>query len=401
MKRKGETARNKDLMLIAITKTLLSLATGNKHRRQSATCNVATESVGTCARAFAALRRLGWALLALSILAPTIAEAAWYDNNWPYRTKITIDFTKVTANLTNFPVLINLATDAELMANARADGFDILFTDDDETTKLDHERELYVSATGELVAWVRIPSLPSTVNKDIYMYYGYPTSPDQQSAPGVWSNGYEAVYHLHDDFNDATGNGNTGTNNGSADTAGKFGDAQSFDGSNYVEVSDTPALRPGTGPYTLEAWFKAADANQSGAFIGKWENTIPAPQIAFGMCGALDCSSAGQRLLGVYASNLSVDEESWLPADDVADGGWHHAALSISGSSGTLYLDGQLKVKDEDFGTPNPTNTDNFFIGSLQATTFPFTGEVDEVRISTTARSAGWIQTSYNNLSDP
>ncbi len=69
----------------------------------------------------ASLLALALAILAFGLtLSP--AEAAWYDTNWRFRKQITIDFNQVDANLTNFPVLINLATDAELAANAQADG---------------------------------------------------------------------------------------------------------------------------------------------------------------------------------------------------------------------------------------------------------------------------------------
>ena len=64
------------------------------------------------------------------------------------RKQITIDFNQVDANLSNFPVLINLATDAELAANAQADGDDILFTLFDETTKISHEIEFFDAGNG-------------------------------------------------------------------------------------------------------------------------------------------------------------------------------------------------------------------------------------------------------------
>ena len=90
--------------------------------------------------------------------ATSPADAAWYDTNWQFRKSIIIDRTQVIGTQTDFPVLISI-TDADLAAAARADGFDILFTDDDGAAKLDHEIERYVSATGELVAWVKVPSI--------------------------------------------------------------------------------------------------------------------------------------------------------------------------------------------------------------------------------------------------
>ncbi|MCH6583286.1 MAG: DUF2341 domain-containing protein, partial [Proteobacteria bacterium] len=233
------------------------------------------------ARAFAWLRRISLLVLATLVFTPLVVQAAWYDNNWQYRKKITIDFTKVTANLTNFPVLINLATDAELMANARADGFDILFTDDDETTKLDHERELYVSATGELVAWVRIPSLPSTVDKVIYIYYGNPGALDQQNAPGVWDTNYKLVQHLQegdstvtDFYKDSTSNDNHGTltdADGDSAAATKIDGAFDFEGdADRIAVPNSASLNPTTDKLTISLWMNPdTDTNNQNGGIAK------------------------------------------------------------------------------------------------------------------------------------
>src|SRR5579875_367965 len=64
------------------------------------------------------------------------------------------------APLSNFPVLIS-RTDADLKSAANgglvqnSNGYDIIFTDSTETTKLDHEIEKYVASTGEVEMWVR------------------------------------------------------------------------------------------------------------------------------------------------------------------------------------------------------------------------------------------------------
>ena len=101
------------------------------------------------------------ALVAMPVAAlwPQPAYAAsWYNASWQYRKLITIDNTKVAANLTDFPVLISI-TDTDLRDDAQSDGDDILFTSSDGTAKLSHEIEDYDGTTGALVAWVKIPSL--------------------------------------------------------------------------------------------------------------------------------------------------------------------------------------------------------------------------------------------------
>ncbi|KKK54951.1 hypothetical protein LCGC14_3079490, partial [marine sediment metagenome] len=80
-----------------------------------------------------------------------LTSPSWYNGAWVYRIKITIDNTKVTGDLLDYPYVIHIASNAGLRDNARADGYDLLFTGDDEVTKLDHEVEKYVTGTGELV----------------------------------------------------------------------------------------------------------------------------------------------------------------------------------------------------------------------------------------------------------
>jgi hypothetical protein len=142
-----------------------------------------------------------------------------YDDSWMYRKKITINAGQVTDNLVNFPMLINV-TDSDLKDRAMSNGYDIFFRASDGQTKLDHEIEMFNSTTGELVAWVRIPSLSSLSDTVIYMHYGDSNSEDQSNPSGVWDDYFGGVWHLSEDpsgsapqFSDSSGNDNDGTAN--------------------------------------------------------------------------------------------------------------------------------------------------------------------------------------------
>ncbi len=105
----------------------------------------------------------------------SVAAEAWYDTNWLYRQKITILPSLADSDQTNFPYMVKITDSANsVFANALTNGDDILFTQSDGTTKLDHEIEIFETSGGseELVIWVRIPFLSSSVNTEIYMYYG-------------------------------------------------------------------------------------------------------------------------------------------------------------------------------------------------------------------------------------
>ncbi len=173
--------------------------------------------------------------------------------DYSYRKLITIKASEVTADQTNFPVLINLASDTDLATNARNDGLDIVFTAADGSTKLSYEIEEFNSTTGELVAWAEVPSLSSTVNTNLYLYYGNPTASDQQDINGVWDSNFIGVWHLdesgggtYDEFADSTANDNDGR--GGKGYAGyipsqigaQIGYGQSFDGVNdFIDMASS------------------------------------------------------------------------------------------------------------------------------------------------------------------
>jgi hypothetical protein len=100
------------------------------------------------------------------------------------------------------------------------------------------------------------------------------------------------------------------------------------------------------------------------------------------------------------------------PSISPTGGQWHHAVLLRNGSTGRLYLDGS-EVNSGVVGTGAltfPTAPNNTLLIGAQwetdtaATTDQrnyFQGDLDEVRTSTTARSADWVKTEYNNQSSP
>lgn len=145
----------------------------------------------------------------------------WYDSNWLYRQKITIDNTKVAGDLTDFPVAIQIDSANDVFNKALASGNDILFTASNGTTKLKHELSVYDNATPLLIAFVKT-NLSGSNDTIIYMYYGYSKADDQSDKNNVWDTNFKGVWHLEEDPSggaecilDSTSNGYTGTPEGS------------------------------------------------------------------------------------------------------------------------------------------------------------------------------------------
>ena len=168
----------------------------------------------------------------------------------------------MVGDLVDFPVLVSRSGDADLAAHARPDRFDILFTDEDGTTKLSHQIEAYDGA-GNLVAWVKVPFLPTGADKLIFMYFGNASSPDQQSINATWSNGYQAVWHLSEAsgtgayIKNSALNNYHGTPNGTSFTAsGRIDGARTFSnvGSSNIGFGGSGALFNGWSQFAFEFW---------------------------------------------------------------------------------------------------------------------------------------------------
>jgi len=325
--------------------------------------------------------------------------ADWYNANWLYRKKITIDHTKVDTDLTNFPVLVSLSSDSDLASDVQDDGDDILFADSS-GSKLDHEIEKFDDSTGELVAWVRIPSLSSTTDTEIYLYYGNVSATNQQNATGVWDSNFKMVQHLQetsDIHQDSTSNNNDGTQNGGVtqDATGKINGADDFDGGDdYIRVS-----RSVQDDFTIEFWFKTTDTGSGGSDYrwykgdGLVDSEVPTTMNDFGVAH----HSNGYVIAGVGNPDKQV-----ISSSGHNDGNWHNVAFTRIKSTGVikLYVDGTL-VDSNTGGTQSLTSPNYTDFGRIQTGVNYFNGTIDEVKISNTARSTEWISTSYNNQNSP
>ncbi|MCK4365653.1 MAG: DUF2341 domain-containing protein, partial [Thermoplasmatales archaeon] len=190
----------------------------------------------------------------------SISSAAdWWDCNWSYCKKITIDHNKVDTDQTNYPVMIYRSADSDLATYTQSDGADIAFLNQYNTTQYNHEIEKYDSSTGELIAWIKVTSVSSTTDTILYMYYGNPTSSNQTNMVETWDSNYVMVHHLEDPSGtivDSTSSYNNGTNNGAAFNAtSKIDGGYDFDGNDNITVSDASSLDI-TGQITLEGWIK-------------------------------------------------------------------------------------------------------------------------------------------------
>jgi len=105
-----------------------------------------------------------------------ITKQGWLPYN--FRRQITIDNTSNSNNLTDYQVKITLNSSNFNFDHAKDDGSDIAFADSDGTSPLDFWREKWDKTNQQAVLWVKVPSIPGSSTKTIYLYYGNSNADD-------------------------------------------------------------------------------------------------------------------------------------------------------------------------------------------------------------------------------
>jgi len=366
--------------------------------------------------------------LYLDLIDPS--GAVWYSGSTSYqgsrfvlpfynRKNLTVSHEKVTSDLSDFPMLVDIY-DQDLRTDVRPDGMDIAFALGD--TVLSHEIEsfdqAYNSTHAHLIAWVKIPLLLGTQDTTITMYYNNPAAPILPDPGKVWDSGYLGVWHLSEsgtglagEYADSSQYGNDGQG-GEGDslyvptrTAGKIGYAQYFtnatDGRyDLIDCGDSPLWDISGNQITLEAWVR--------------HSILPSTHV-YGILNhkgwydgySLYVNYGGGSTLKTTFS-LPGDTNQLVGANDVTASSWHHIVAIYDGALMRIYVDGvqdpNVMVK---YNNIEPSSAEKgFWIGhgdqpKDKAWSAEWLGYIDEVRVSTTSRSAAWIQTEYQNQADP
>ena len=320
---------------------------------------------------------------------------------YQYGKQITVNASEVVgpSSLTDFPMMVRFmgaGADLDLRSIANgghvesATGYDIIFTSDQAGANvLDHQIESYNAATGEYVAWVRIPTLSNSVQTNIFMYYGNCSISSDPSTSNVWNSDYDAVYFLHDNFNDATSNGNTGTNNGSSDLSpALIADGQSFGVNDYIQI---PSASISSGQGTVSIWAYASSFSGTEQYMyGHTSNPSGfSDRIQLYTddgAGGLDLGLGNNHNLqqGIYTMNT---------------GEWYHIVLTWNGTTCFVYVNGNLE-HSENYGGLNTLESyldignDGRATGSRNE---GWDGDLDHARLSDEVFDANWIRTEYNN----
>jgi hypothetical protein len=322
----------------------------------------------------------GWCLPFLPLQAEDYSAWSGHGSVWLLTDKDGADLS-ATAVVKEFPVVLRLHGDTFPFASAQVDGADLRVTDASGRS-LALEIESWDKAAGEAVVWVRVPEIRGATRQELKLHWGNPQAKAVSDGSKVFSrdNGYLSVWHMGQEVKDAVGTLPSKVV-GTKPIEGLIGGARSFAGKEGVFSGDKITGYPtDASSHTTSAWIKPTRSNTT---IIAWGNE------AGGRGSKVRFQLRAPQHLHIDSNFSDVDGPSNLTPDE-----WHYVTHTYDKNDGRLYLDGKLDGK----ASPmlNIKSPARLWIGGWYDV-YSYEGAMDEVRVSSVARSPEWIKLEYAN----
>ena len=221
--------------------------------------------------------------------------------------------------------------------------------------------------------------------------------PPQFDFVSQWNGGEVSGRTAHD-----SGGGNNGTLlNGVTVASGRFGRAFKLKAGSYIKMGNPDSLNFGTGPFSLEAWFRLDGQGSSiNNIIRKSNYPVSGNGAGYWLRTG---TNQGQSILEFFTGETVgyENQPSGRITTAINLNTWYRVVATRDSSGNMkLYIDGELKGSAQ---APNAQTTSNgqFTIGAwedrFQAREF-FSGLIEEVSIYSRALTSAEISSSYKEL---
>jgi hypothetical protein len=291
---------------------------------------------------------------------------------------------QVSASEKDFPLLVRLNNGNFKFSQALPDGRDIRFTTGS-GIPLVYQIDEWNSQKGYAAIWVRIPEIHGNSRQEIKAFWGNSGAKSESNGKAVFneSNGYLSVLHMDESLKDETGT-LTGKNSGTTATSGMVGQAARFKEGQGISCGEIINTFPtGTQSSTTEAWVRADLPN--GMILG-WGNEEKTGKVT------MQFASPPKIRIDCYWSGANVTGSSKLPLSQ-----WIHVVHTYREGDSRVYVNGRLDGVSSSVKNPLAIKSPaGMWIGGWKDD-YWFTGDIDEVRVSSVARSSDWIKLEYEN----
>ena len=310
---------------------------------------------------------------------------------------ITIPAGSVTDTLTNYTLLVSgtypyLAVSGGGFAK-NTHGYDIIFTQAGHLLKWN--MPIYISGTGQMKANVLVPSISSTVNTYITLCVGNASVLSMQGG----RNAYDSYTKMALQFPSASLTTdssavqtvvNTGSVTHTATGPTYLVDAAAMSGSNYLDLGMATGFPTGSSSRSFTFWLDPSSTSANALYI------------SYGSPGARDegwSIGAQPSVPNVYLETDTINGNS----GPVAINQWHRWDVTYAGAGSTLnwYLDGVPSGVITPVNTPNTVLAQAYVGRFTQFNGWNLVGQMAEVRVAATNRSAAWIGAEYRNQTNP
>lgn len=331
-------------------------------------------------------------LICLGLALPATANA-WWQDDWHYRKQISVDTTPqgaaISSSLGRSAMLVRLHTGNFTFDGVSETGADIRFVSADDKTVLNHQIESFDPLMGMALIWVDVPRIEGGQRQDIWMYYGNTKAQATGSGQATFDPDYSLVYHFDGVADAAAKDTSAYGNNAQAGVGssvdGVIGHALQFSGQPLL-LSASPSLQHAAGaPFTFSAWVKPDQITGEQVLLARRDGS-------------------NRLLVGLNqgVAFVEVNGQRSQAAQPLAVGQWQHIALTADANQLHLYVNGReasvLAGPLPAFATPmtvggdTPASVVVAVADAVPAPVYlPFSGAMDELRLSKVARSPTMI----------
>ena len=338
----------------------------------------------------------------------TDSSSSWCDTSYSNRQQVIVSSIFIDDDLTDFPLMV--IPNATATSTAQTDGDDFFFVEEANCTKLDYQidDEDTDFHTGTPAIHVKVPTMSSSTETVLLMYYGNSGAASQENATSTWNDAYKAVWHLEETPNASTTDSTQNSNDGNPENMtsddqviGQIDGSLDFDGSDdKVNIGDIDAI-DGISKLTMSAWVQTRTRTDYDGILNK-NNDSEDNRTGLAVGGVSVGENNDAQVLIANGSNTA----GFTTGNILVDGVWNHWVAVFDGTqSGN---DARLRFWFNGFeqtlsylGTiPSTTSsgTGQVVLGFEQASRF-LDGQLDEVRISNIVLSTDWIKFEYYNQS--
>jgi biopolymer transport protein ExbB len=306
----------------------------------------------------------------LTLAAMPLAASAWWDDAYSQRTRITLNTTaagvETRAAISGALVPLRLHSGNFDFVAAKPDGSDLRVVSADDKTPLKFVVERFDGTNELAVLWIEWPTVaPGTDKNEVYVYSGNAKASAEPAAV-VAGSGTAAAFRFAE--RDGSAADHTGTLKAQAPATvepnGLIGPAARLAGT-AIRWAAAPAVQAAAGaPYSVSMWVRPE--GQGGTLFEQGPLVL-----------AIDGDKPVLRFNGISVAGGSLPVNAWA-----------QVALTLAAGKATLYVNG-VAAGEAPLPAAAAAVSGPWSVGG------GFTGLLDELQISTAARSAEFMRFAH------